>query len=438
MAIDANACSRPQASFDAEGHVAPYFGRQALMTYDSSHDTFVFENHKHFLEPNAGIGIYAHGRVHQQVGYTIYVGDLIHKRGSLVSDDILLMTEQNLQSMGESLSVNSKLGGLLALAVLPTSNSANGEGELIAYYENGVVSFDTAKAPRETRHDGQGVVIQKGWDSMRLVSHLLNTVSAVGRYAVAVLTRDHFFRSRFGLHFLKTVLGEGTFNSENVNRISMDVDPILEADKSPSLSSCGFWPEGHRMFASVGEGRGMVSWNQAVTYTEDRTPIPAWEGLWTLPVGTTLHKFEDWGGFGFVCSVGEKLHFARISDKDFTGEWSFETARFAPSGLDTRSSINGMFLEGIFTQDVVVLIRTDLQGEWVLWKNVKVAKESLIVEALGEPQQKYRECTWVQVRVEGTGYAEIRDLSLDYSASVVKSGRSQSNKVIYSEKSLWP
>lgn len=439
MALDSDACDIEQASYEAEGHVAPYFGRQALLTYDSSHDTFVWENHRHFLEGNAGIGVYAHGRIHQEIGYTIYVGDMIHKRGPQVSDDLLLMEEQYLQSMGEPLSTNSRLGGLVAMAVLPTMNTANGEGELIAYYENGVVSFDTAKAPRETRHDGEGVVIQKGWDSMRLVSHLLNVVSCVGRYALAVLPRDHFFRSRFGLHFLKISLGEGSFNSENVNRISTDIDPILEADTLPEKSTLGFWSEGHRMFASVGEGRGMVSWNQALTYTEDRTPLSAWEGLWTLPVGTTIHKFEDWGGFGFVCSVGKDLHFARLDkDKEYTGPWSFETARFAPSGMGTRSTISRMFIEGIFSDNFTVLIRTDLQGEWLTWKNVKVDKRVLLSEPLGQPPQKCIECTWVQIRVEGVGYAELRNLDIDFSASVEKMSRSSTVVTTYKEKPLWP
>ncbi len=439
MELDSDACVKPQEDYFPEDHLAPNGGRAALLTYDSSHDTFVFEKHSNFLVNEAGIGAYAHGRIHQQVDYSIYVGDLIHKRGSQVSDDLLLMEEQELQSMGEPLSTNSRLGRLVAMAVLPTMSTANGEGTLIAYYQFGVVEFDTAKAPRETRYDGDGKLIQKGWDGMRLVNHLLNTVGCVGRYALAVLTRDHLFRSSFGLHFLKVILGEGTFNSENVNRISMDVDPILEADTDTSKSACGFWPVGHRMFATVGEGRGMVSYNQALTYTEDRTPIGVWEGLWTVPNGVVIHKFADPLKFGFVCSVGDKINFAEIdTTKDFEDEWSFETARFAPSGLSTKTSINGLFIEGIFTKNFTVLIRTDTQGEWILWKNIKVDKELLLVEALGAPPQKYSECTWVQVRVEGTGYAEPRNLSLDFSASTVKSGRSSTNVISYKEKPYYP
>lgn len=436
-------------------HVEPNFGRQALLTYDHSHDTFVWENHRNFLVGNAGVGAYVHGRIHQQFGVSIYVGDMIHKRGPVVSDDLLLMEEQALLSMGEPLSTNSKLGSLVALAVLPTMNTANGEGDLIAYYQNGVVSYDTLKAPRETRHDGEGKVIQKGWDSMRLVSHLLNTVSAVSRYAVAVLTRDHFFRSRFGLHFLKTVLGEGTFNSENVNRISMDVETILAGDTDLSGAACGFWPEGHRMFATTGlvsgnssssVGRGFVSWNQALTYTEDRTPVAAWEGLWNPDKGVQIHKFDEWNGFGFICSVNEQIYFAQIDPtldvdrrdgKDMEIPWSFETARFMPSGMSKKSIIKGLTLEATFSGPVVIKIRTDVQGTWQVWKNFTPKGFLLLTESIGSPPQSCKECTWVQVRVEGVGYCELNLIDLDYSDSVVKTNRSQSYKVEYKEEDLW-
>lgn len=447
-------------------HVAPYFGRQAIMTYDSSHDTFVWSNHKNFLVNNAGVGTFAHGRIHQEFGYSIYVSDLIHKRGVLMSDDILLMEEQVLQSMVEPLSTPSQMGDLVAMAMLPTMQTANGEGDLIAYYENGVVAFDTGKGPRETRHDGDGVMTQKGWDTMRLVNHLLNKVSAVSRYAVAVLTRDHFFRSRYGLHFLKTVLGEGTFNSENVNRISQDVDPILSADTDLSGAACGFWPSGHRMFdttglitdesfSSSGMGRGFVSWNQAVTYTEDRTPIPTWEGLWVVDKGVKgIHKFVQLREFGFVCSDTERnLFLVEIDetlDDDFREKaipisWSFETGRFAPNGLTAKSFISGLSVEAVVSNPFSVYIRTDQQGEWVLWKTVKLPEKSvkngeslLMSESLGEPPQAYRECTWVQVRVEGLGYCEPRTLDLDFSTSTAKSGRSSSKVTTFKEKDLWP
>lgn len=113
----------------------PHGGEAALETHTGSHDTFDNAKHRNWLVNGAGLGVYAHGRVHQQVGSLVFVGDLIHKRGYRLTDDILLMEEQDTLSYGEPLSVSSRMGDLVALAVMPTMSSANGEGNLMAYYE---------------------------------------------------------------------------------------------------------------------------------------------------------------------------------------------------------------------------------------------------------------------------------------------------------------
>lgn len=439
----------------------PYFGKQALSTQESSHDTLNSDNFKNWLSNEAGIGIYAHGRVHQEVGYCIFVGDLIHKRGHLVTDDVLLMEEQDLLSMGEPLSTNSRLGLLVSMAVLPTMQTANGEGSLIAYYQRGVVSFDTFEAPRETRFDGEGKIIQKGWDTKRLVNHLLNHVSAVGRYAVTVLTRDHLFRSKRGLHLLKTVLGDGSFKSEQVNRISTDIDPILEIDKDLNGCATGYWIEGDRMFATTGMisdctfsatsfGRGFVSWNQAYTFTEDRTPVPLWEGLWLPDIEIKgIHCFSNIE-FGFICSDKDQEVYVGVISKDLDHdirdgvqipiEWSFETGRYAPMGLGAKMAVTDCVIEMVMsseTQAVKVYSRTDGADEWLLWKTLPVIDKTgslLITNSLGAPAKPHREATWIQVRVEGVGPVEVRLIDLDFSPSMSKSGRNSSTIISSKEK----
>lgn len=476
MRLDANACNKPQSEISPlSNHVQPYFGKQALLTHESSHDTFDATKHLNWLVNGAGIGIYAHARIHQELGHSIYVGDMIHKRGHLMSDDLLLMEEQALLSMGEPLTTNSRLGALRALAILPMMNTANGEGALIAYYESGVVAFDTFEAPRETRHDGNGRVIQKGWDTKRLVNHMLNTVGAVGRYAVATLTRDHLFRSIRGLHFLSVTLGEGTFNSENVNKISTDVEAVLDGDADLDGAAVGFWLFGDRMFATTGLqkdrsfstssfGRGFVSWNQAASFTEDRTPRALWEGLWVVDHGIRgIHKFVEQGeiptktSFGFVCSDRNRNLLVASIDKALDHdlrdgqivpiEWSFETARFAPGGLDTKSSINDCVIELVASsasQKIRVFSRTDSAGEWLLWRSFSPAdkvktsdQQILLTESLGRPAVAHREATWVQLRVEGIGPVEIRLMDLDCATSTGKTGRTQTYVVSHGEKDFF-
>lgn len=453
-------------------NLQPFGGPQSLSTHESSHDTFDNDKHSNWLVNGAGVGCYVHGRIHQQVNNVIYVGDLIHKRGFLSTDDLLLMEEQETLSHGEPLSVPTRLGPLMAMAVLPTMNTANGEGSLVAYYQHGVVAYDTFEAPRETRYDGKGVVIQKGWDSKRLVNHMLNTISAVGRYAVAVLTRDHFFRSTRGLHFLKVILGEGTFNSENVNRISQDVDPLLATDPVTALTGAatGFWIGGDRMFATTGlvvdlklssssYGRGFVSWNQATSFTEDRTPRPIWEGLWLMDSGmSAVHCFTDYIDFGFITSDSNaNIYHTTVdptADHDVRDgveipiEWSFETGRFAPGGLGARKVLQDCVIEGVFsksTQKIRVLVRTDVSGDWVVWRTVVPCDKPLpagslfrLFEALGRPPIVCREdATWFQLRLEGVGHIEISMIELDYSTSVVKTGRQRCTVVGIAEKDFF-
>jgi hypothetical protein len=450
--------------------VKPDGGIEALYTHESSHDTFDASKHVNWLLNGAGIGCYAHGRVHQQYGHTIYVGDLVHKRGHLMTDDLLLMEEQALFSMGDPLTAPSRLGDLMAMAMLPTMSTANGEGSLIAYYRHGVVAFDTFEAPRETRVDGDGQVIQQGWSTKKLVNHLLNTVSAVGRYAVATLTRDHLFRSVRGLHFLKTVLGEGTFNSENINRISIDVDPILEQDVDLDGASVGFWLYGDRMFATTGMvyessfsttsfGRGFVSWNQASTFTEDRTPIPLWEGLWVVDYGIVgIHRFVSFGDrdFGFICSDRDGSILEARIDKDLDHdvrdgadvciEWSFETGRFT-GGLGSDMAVSDCVIELLANnrcQCVRVYARTDRSGSWSLWKEFSPAdkltgdnERILLTESLSKPPASCRESTWIQLRVEGVGPVEVRLIDLDFSPTTVKAGRQKSYVTSFSEKDFF-
>lgn len=421
---------------------------------NSTHDTFIFDKHKNFLANSAGLGAYVHGRIHQQGEYDILVSDLIHKRGHKSTDDILLMEEQMNPSHGDSLSVSSKLGQLRALAPLAATNTANGEGDLIAYYDNGVVSFNTFQFPRETRATAEGETIQEGWSFKRMVSHVLNTVSAVGRYAVATLPRDHLFRSKFGLHLLRITAGNETFRDESINTISQDVQPILDTDSARELrgAAVGHWVEGSRMLATTGlhasyahssspMGKGFVSFNQAVSYTEDRTPIPSWEGLWICNNEIEgIHSFHhlseptSHNKFGFLCSDRDtNIYFAEITDnleKDWIGdtpyqvEWELETKQEAMRDLGKLKELTDARLE-LITSDkdakVEVLIRTDRASEYKSWRKFdfsECADGSQVLKnaTLGKPPVDYREASWYQLKVRGLGKVRIQQFELDYSS----------------------
>lgn len=438
-------------------------GAEACPPPESTHDSFCADKHANWLINSAGLGLYAHGRVHQEGDFAIFVGDMVHKRGYLATDDVLKMEEQALESMGDPLCTNSKMGALKALVLLPNMNTANGEGDVIGYYEGGVVAFDTFKFPRESRYAGDGELVQKGWHFERLVNHMLNTVSAVGRYAVAVMPRDHFFRSIYGLHFLKSVLGEGTFNPENINSIGQDVQPLLDGDPVETLEGAanGYWLRGGRLFATVGLhesgchsatalGKGFVSINQATTFTEDRTPRHAVEGAWVLDHDMQgVHQFleiglrPEKGSFGFLASDRDTdLYFATVDrdaeederDGDWLPiEWSFETGQFEFGSPAQMKKLTEGVLEGTFSPQsskVRVMVRTDLVNEWHLWeefepcdKRANFGEKFVRVQPLGQPPRSCREASWFQFRVEGLGYAEIRAFRAEVGEAGSKTGQ---------------
>ena len=425
----------------------------------SSHDSLIWEKHRNFLVNSAGIGVYSNGRIHQEAHGGIYVGGLIHKRGTRFTDDVLLMEEQQAGSFGDPLSTNSRLGQLRALEILPSMKSANGEGVLVAYYDYGVVSFDTFTLPRETRYSStEGKITQKGWDQLRQVNHLLNRVSATGRYAVGVLPRDHAFRSRFGIHLLKTTLGEGVFNDETTNTLSQDVQPILDDDIKAALRgvTVGQWTEAHRVLTSVGMvenklftssamSRGFVVWNQATTFTEDRTPRPVWEGLWSVHSDIVgIHRLLDVTPvsgdnlFGFVASkcdtslvFGEfdkELGCDILDDKPVQIEWNVTSRK-----VSTGFAYFGKLLEGRIELEssgaggkVRVMVRTDVSPTWAEWHSEDTGDDDstkLFSINLGLPPERYREASWFQFRVEGLGKAAIRALEIEISRDRIKIGK---------------
>lgn len=419
-----------------------------------SHDTFIWEKHENFLINSAGLGIYAHGRIHQQGAYEIYVSDLIHKRGNKKTDDILLMEEQQNASMAPPLSTNSRLGQLRAMEVMQQQNTANGDGELIAYYDRGVVSFNTALPARETKHDAEGQKTREGWDTQRQVSHLLNGVSAVGRYAVYPLPRDHVFRSKRGLHFLGITLGEGSFRDEFINTFSQPVQPVLDADASHALigTTVAQWEDNHRIAASAGfrfmdyispfpVGRGLVMWNQATRFTQDRTPESTWEGVWCMDSNMAgFHKLMNVADttsktiFGSLTSDAQaNVYFSEFVDGKTTDtrdgenlpiEWSITSGQLPLGSLSKTKEISGGRLEVKVKPNtrVRVMFRTDENAEWSEWceESPSVGSLSICNLDLGALPSQWREGTWFQFRVEGIGYAEILDFEIEFSEKSTK------------------
>jgi len=431
---------------------------------EGSHDTFCMDGRENYLINGAGLGIYAHGRVHQQNPFAVFVSDMVHKTGYKTTEDLILMEEQALPRYGDPLTWNSDLGEMVALHVLTSGDSSNGQGDLIAYFSNGVARYNTNQFPRDTRSSGKGETITEGWEKKRLYNRLVEDVSAVGRYAVRGVSNDQVFRSPHGLHFLSRLLGKKTFQTEQIDRISQDVDPILSSDDEDLLSgsACGWWVGGNRIFSSVGMrvdpkisaspmGVGFVSYNQATRFTEDLTNIARWEGLWITDASISgIHNFLNLkdrntsNSLGFLCSKnGGEVLFAYINKSlkedchcgSFKPiEWSLETCQESPSNHQTLDTIKNGSLQvvvGTHTKAIRILIRSDKTNDWVEYgfEKINVDKTKRKTIPLGEPPSSLNDSSWFQIRIEGLGYCEIERLQLEASAGKTKSGDSEENEV---------
>lgn len=432
------------------------------------------EDRVHELANGAGLGIYSHGRISQQVRNVILVGDLIHKRGYRRSDDILSMEEQMAASHDSPLSVPSSYGKLMALELLPSlTESAYGEGRIIAYHENGVAAHSIFDGKRETRYEVKGQLITEGWDTKRLTDTILNTVSAVGRYAVAVTPRDHIFRSKFGIHYLKSASGSGTTkrtsgsevtNDEATNHIAHDVQPILDLDDASSLkgNSTSFWLKGNRIFSTFlleekpsvsvsPTSRFFSSFNRSAIFAESEIPVAAWEGSWSLDNGMAgIHRFiaagehRNHGGFGIISSDKDSnLYYGSI--RPYRGydtrngqripiKWGFVTGMQFAGDIKRTKEISDARIEFISeteNSELKIWIKTDKSHEWELWKDIEKEQEGFVLrsESLGKPPEQYRDATWFQFKVTGDGQFELFSLDVDMTSGADKSGKSKTIKI---------
>ena len=430
---------------------------------ENSHDTLDDEDARNWLPHNATIGHYIHARNHISVDFNeinseLFVSDILTKRGPDVNNDILKMEEACLDSAGGALVAPSRLGKTVSLQTLLTGND-NGEGLLVDFRECGVVTHDTLQTPRETTIDGEGNIIAQGWDEKRITTVRLQFISTVSRYAAYQLPDDIWFRSEFGFHFLKKAFGTGTIKDETLNHESHDIQPLIDMDECSDLSgaSTGHWLKGSRFMGTVGfikddkfssssMGRGIAVMNQATTFTEDDTPRPQWEGVWTPDSNMQgIHKFTKAGrkskseSFGFIASDTHRSLFYGEFQRTNTGcdvrsgqvipiEWDYVTGAFSLSGIETVNAIRSGLIDleiDESTGPISISIRTDENDCWELWYEISksVNQRSLLSLSFGEPPRTHREATWFQFRIEGVGYVGIRTLTIQASKIEEKNDR---------------
>ena len=444
-----------------------------------SHDQIDSADNKNWIPNGSTLGHYINARTHisldcsrgpkcPSLNSEIWVSDIGGKRSidDCTADDILKMEEAMLDSGGGTLVGPSKLGKTVAFETMLSSGN-NGEGLFVDFRESGIMFHNTFEYPRETLFNADaGTIIQEGWDEKRLSNVQLQTVSAVGKYAVYQLPDDIWFRSEYGFHFLKKTLGTGTLKDEKRNHESHDIQPLLDLDEDHlEGASVGYWLKNDRLMGTVGMvkntifssstmGRGIAVLNQATTYTEDDTPRALWEGL-TLPDESIkgIHKFTKFGKraknkeFGFICSdsnrnifVGEFVNnrsgYDKRDSKTHKIHWQYTSGAFVMTGIKNVDALRNGYIDFIgdeSTSNVEIEVRTDQHQCWEIWTEVETSlvQKSLKSVSFGEPSNRsVREATWFQFRIKGSGYIEIRTFDVEaVKIDSKKDGRNQCNPI---------
>lgn len=433
--------------------------------YDKKYATFINANIVDWLLNEAGNVQYVNGRVLQEKGH-IWASDPLNKRGGLSSDDILKQTESARWSFGDPISSPSWMGNMTAFVTFPSKTNATHQGDAIAFYEVGSQFIDPNQFPRQTRATAKGEIIQQGWNYKKLTRPATHIVSATGRRAAVETPDDVLFASNYGIHFLTAVAGQGSFNDETTKTLSQAVEPIFLHDTEDLLEGrqVGHWVNGNRFFVGAclvrdetkGQlpmARGMLSMNQSLTYTEDRTPIPVWEGLHTADDGIAgIHKFDDLslghkrGSYGFLASNNDgEIYWAKIDKDRHTDErdgevkripWEAVTGRHRASGESYDTQLDSSSITVVtsnLSESLKVEVRTDKSG-WVKLKEVtfnQSLEKCLFEETiqLGRAKKEVEQGAWYQYRISGLGYIELKNLVIEVSKGDKLEGKNKRHKV---------
>lgn len=231
------------------------------------------------LANGATVGGYIHGRIFQVVnGRKILVGDIIHKDQLTDASNILKTTEQVYWATGAEFSPPSSMGNIVGAGILPLRDTRHGHaGSLMLFCEDGTFSLDLSQYPRSE------------WSNLPLTKHALLDSSARGPYASVAFDGDIIYRSRQGIHSLRSAAAPARQIGNPDRPVSTAVGNVFRQDREEFLkfASVSKLAREERIFSTIQyDVEGSYRTAQAVM-SMNLSPIDAqgeagaaWEGLW--------------------------------------------------------------------------------------------------------------------------------------------------------------
>lgn len=445
--------------FQAENYVIAQDGASRIWIWDGKSSAFTSSGYdvdhpeQSSLANGGSVGGYAHGRILQVIeGNRVIVGDILHRISPASPRDILRTTEQVYFATGTFFSPPSGMGPVTAIKILPLSNTMHGHDDVVIHCRRGAFSLKIDHYPRTE------------WVAVATSKHLLIGNAASGTYAVVGYDGDQMFRSRSGIHSIRSAAASANTVGAPIRPISAPVQHWLDADHSSMLNFCSMakWPIAKRIFCTTGlwnygswrGGRGILSLHTNPDSALD-PDLRCWEGMWTLPpeLGLPSQLVEapfDSGDRFFVfgareyCNDGEPAFETVLSE---CHEWldydvlEDGTTRRIPTQVITAMApledghLEKTFNDGRITFEGVrgdldwgVWARNDSDGEWVMWRSGKFLSASAaetglarpktydISRDLGEPPLAIRKGRHIQLLIRWIGYAELDTVTVGNSA----------------------
>lgn len=187
---------------------------------------------------------------------------------------VLKFTETTFLSEGGTASISFSLGKISGLHFLPQQDSSVGDGELLAFSEGGITSFQLA-IPRDQ------------WKQSAFQRVLLYNTGARGWRSIVSVVEDVWFRSDDGWRSYRQARAEaGSWShlpistnvrlwTENDTTEWLDYGSAINFDNR-LICTCTPQPNGWRVFHN-----GLLALDFDVLSTFGQATKPAWDGHWT-------------------------------------------------------------------------------------------------------------------------------------------------------------
>lgn len=285
---------------------------------------------------------------------------------------VLSFTENIYLAEGGAFSLPINMGNITGMTFIATQDTATGQGELLVFGENGVVSVNAS-------------LNREDWKNQQIQRITLIDIGCVGGGSIAKINGDVFFRSRDGIRSYRAARQEQLAWGQTP--ISKEVTRILLQDTQRLLKFCQAIYFNNRYIMTTLPvprpnsviHRGVVSIDFDLAGSMREKSPTAYDGLWTgiRPVAMAAGRFfNDERGFAFTRDEDGKNRLWELTKEDhFDNQITRIRATIETRAFSYRNpfSLKKLHRSDIWMKDLVGQVdwilqwRPDAENCWQDW-----------------------------------------------------------------------